>query len=72
VLALGGVLIVIGRTTAGSLATVCAALGTLYAVWRRSRSRGGSGDAGEPASRQAYLDAEPRDEDRPGETRMTD
>jgi hypothetical protein len=37
VLALGGVLIALGRTTAGSLATICAALGGLYAVWKRLR-----------------------------------
>jgi hypothetical protein len=37
VLALGGVLIAFGRTTAGSLATICAALGGLYAVWKRLR-----------------------------------
>jgi hypothetical protein len=34
VLTLGGVLIALGRTTAGSLATICAALGALYAVWK--------------------------------------
>ena len=38
VLALGGVLIAIGRVTAGSLATICAALGGLYGVWKRFRS----------------------------------
>jgi hypothetical protein len=37
VLALGGVLIALGRTTAGSLATSCAALGALYAVWQKFR-----------------------------------
>jgi len=40
VLTLGGVLIAIGRTTAGSLATICAALGALYAVWQKFRSPG--------------------------------
>jgi hypothetical protein len=34
VLTLGGVLIASGRSTAGSLATICAALGALYAVWK--------------------------------------
>ena len=38
VLALGGVLIAFGRTTAGSLATICAALGGLYGVWKRFHS----------------------------------
>jgi hypothetical protein len=38
VLTLGGVLIALGRTTAGSLATICAALGALYAVWKHFRS----------------------------------
>lgn len=38
VLALVGVLIALGRITAGSLVTVCAALGGLYEVWRRMRS----------------------------------
>ena len=37
VLSLGGVLIAIGHTTAGSLATICAALGGLYAAWKRLR-----------------------------------
>lgn len=40
VLALGGVLIALGSTTAGSLATICAALGGLYAVWKRFSSSG--------------------------------
>jgi hypothetical protein len=35
VLTLGGVLMALGRTTAGSLATICAALGGLYAIWKR-------------------------------------
>jgi hypothetical protein len=38
VLALGGVLMALGRITAGSLATICAALGGLYAVWKHLRS----------------------------------
>lgn len=37
ILALGGVLIAFGRVTAGSLATICAALGGLYGVWKRLR-----------------------------------
>lgn len=37
VLALGGVLIAFGHVTAGSLATICAALGGLFAVWQRLR-----------------------------------
>jgi hypothetical protein len=37
VLALGAVLMVLGHVTAGSLATICAALGGLYAVWKRYR-----------------------------------
>lgn len=37
VLCLGGVLIALGHIPAGSLATICAALGGLYAIWRRSR-----------------------------------
>lgn len=40
VLALGGVLISLGHTTAGSLAAICAALGSLYAVWARLRLSG--------------------------------
>jgi hypothetical protein len=35
ILALGGVLVALGHATAGSVATVCAALGTLFAVWKR-------------------------------------
>jgi hypothetical protein len=38
VLCLGGVLIALGHIPAGSLATICAALGGLYAIWRRSRA----------------------------------
>jgi hypothetical protein len=38
VLALGGVLITLGGTTAGSLAAICAALGGLYGIWKRTRS----------------------------------
>jgi hypothetical protein len=37
VLCLGGILIALGHSTAGSLATVCAALGGLYAMWKRLR-----------------------------------
>ena len=48
VLAFGGVLIALGRTTAGSLTTICAALGGLYAVWMRLGPPGGS--SGEPDS----------------------
>jgi len=32
----------LGRTTAGSLAAVCAALGGLYTVWKRLRFSDGS------------------------------
>jgi hypothetical protein len=46
VLALGGILMVLGRTTAGSLATICAALGGLYAVWKRLRLSEGSSGCG--------------------------
>lgn len=35
VLALGGLLLAFGHTTAGSLAASCAALGGLYAAWKR-------------------------------------
>jgi hypothetical protein len=38
ILALGGVLIALGGTTAGSLAAICAALGGLYRIWKRARS----------------------------------
>jgi hypothetical protein len=38
ILTLGGVLIAFGRVTAGSLATICAALGGLYGAWKRLRS----------------------------------
>lgn len=37
VLALGGLLIVLGHVTAGSLTAACVALGGLYAVWQRQR-----------------------------------
>jgi hypothetical protein len=40
VLALGGALLVFGHVTAASLATICAALGGLYAVWRHLHSNG--------------------------------
>lgn len=40
VLTLGGILIVLGHITAGSLAATCAALGGLYAAWRHLRSPG--------------------------------
>ncbi len=55
VLALGGVLIALGRTPAGSLVTICAALGGLYAVWTRLPPSGGS--SGEPDSKP---DEDPR------------
>ena len=48
ILALGGILIALGRTTAGSLATICAALGGLYGVWKRFRVRDEASPAGEP------------------------
>lgn len=49
VLALGGILIALGHTTAGSLAIICTALGGLYAVWTRPRPPGGSsGEPGDP------------------------
>jgi hypothetical protein len=48
VLTLGGALIAFGRVTAGSLATICAALGGLYAVWKRPRSSDESPPADEP------------------------
>ena len=38
VLALGGMLIVLGHVTAGSLTAACVALGGLYAVWQRLRT----------------------------------
>ena len=38
VLTLGSVLMALGHITAGSLATICAALGGLYTVWKRVRS----------------------------------
>jgi hypothetical protein len=40
VLALGGIVMAFGRTTAGSLPAICAALGGLYGVWKRFRSSG--------------------------------
>jgi hypothetical protein len=42
VLALGGILMAFGHATAGSLASVCAALGGLYTVWTRRRRPGSS------------------------------
>lgn len=57
VLALGGILIAFGHVTAGSLATICAALGGLFAVWQRLRPPGDP-SGGEPSA--------PPDE-RPGE-----
>lgn len=48
ILALGGILIALGRTTAGSLATICAALGGLYGVWKRFRVRDEASPGGEP------------------------
>jgi hypothetical protein len=47
VLTLGGVLMAFGRTTAGSLATICAALGGLYAVWKHFRFSDGSSNTDE-------------------------
>jgi len=58
VLALGGVLMALGRTTAGSLATTCAALGGLYAVWKRLRFSEGSSSTDETDSES---DEEPPD-----------
>jgi hypothetical protein len=55
VLALGGILIALGHTTAGSLAIICTALGGLFAVWTRSRPPDGS--SGEPDD---PLDEDPR------------
>jgi len=40
VLALGGILVILGHVTAGSLAALCAALAGLYSVWQRSRASG--------------------------------
>jgi hypothetical protein len=37
ILALGGVLMAFGHTTAGSLATACAALAGLFTAWKRLR-----------------------------------
>jgi hypothetical protein len=52
VLTLGGVLMGLGRTTAGSLVTICAALGSLYAVWKHvGSSRGSSSNADETLSK---------------------
>jgi hypothetical protein len=51
VLALGGVLIAIGHATAGSLATICAALGGLYAAWKHFRSGDGSSSPDDPESK---------------------
>jgi hypothetical protein len=58
VLCLGGLLIAFGRTTAGSLATICAALGGLYAMWTR-RSPAGPPSADEPGSRPDENPREP-------------
>ena len=41
VLTLAGVLLVLGHLTAGSLATVCAALGGLFADWKHLHSKSG-------------------------------
>ena len=41
ILALGGVLMALGRATAGSLATVCAALAGLYAAYKWPRPPAG-------------------------------
>jgi hypothetical protein len=48
VLALGGALIALGHITAGSLATVCAALAGLYGVWKHVRSSNEAPPADEP------------------------
>jgi hypothetical protein len=54
ILVLGGVLIAVGAVTAGSLATVCAALGGLYGLWKRFR----------PSRDISSTDSKPRDDDR--------
>lgn len=54
VLALGGVLIAFVGTTAGSLATICAALGGLYGIWKRARFSHKSSDRGEPDVKPAH------------------
>lgn len=51
VLSLGGILIAIGHTTAGSLATICAALGGLYATWKHLRLPDESSSTSEPDSK---------------------
>ncbi len=51
VLIFGGVLMILGHTTAGSLATICAALGALYAVWKRLRLPDGSSNTDESGSK---------------------
>jgi hypothetical protein len=56
VLALGVILIAFGHTTAGSLATICAALGGLFALFR-FHSAGGPPDTGE---RSGKPDKDPR------------
>jgi len=57
VLALGGALIALGHVTAGSLATICAALGGLYGVWKRLHYSNEASPAVEPDGKQ---DEEPR------------
>jgi ABC-type multidrug transport system fused ATPase/permease subunit len=52
VLALGGVLIALGHITAGSLATICAALGGLYGVWMRLHSSNEAPPAVKPDGKQ--------------------
>jgi len=48
ILTLGGILMGLGRTTAGSLVTICAALGSLYGVWKHvGYSRGSSSNSDE-------------------------
>ena len=51
VLTLGGVLMALGHTTAGSLAAICAALGGLYAIWKRPRFPDGPSSTDDAASK---------------------
>jgi len=52
ILALGGVLISFGSITAGSLATICAALGGLYGVWKRVQSSNETRPSVDPGGKQ--------------------
>jgi hypothetical protein len=63
VLALGGILMAFGHATAGSLATVCAALGGLYTLWTHRRRPNDPSDA-EGEDRKADRQP-PADEDAP-------